>query len=110
MTISNSPNLPYPPGDWWNPPAQPRPSVFDGFLPKRATRMDIWMIWVTDTDPDSEIWLLEAWDDDSIQSNHEGWDDKVKEAFETYGGEFVRITKTSVDFDKVRAAFEPMEV
>ena len=40
----------------------------------------------------------------------EGWDEAVEEAYTLYGGGNVRVTRTSVDFDKVRAAFEPVDV
>ncbi|URP22145.1 hypothetical protein SEA_BIG4_61 [Microbacterium phage Big4] len=110
------PNLPvWNPGDA-KPPAQEDTELMKFLLaqePKpaeEATTMTVWMIWVTDADPNSEIWLLDAWDEDSIQANREGWTEKVENAFDTYGGAYVRVAKTTVDFDKVRAAFEPVEV
>lgn len=76
----------------------------------RGPSMDVLMIWVTDENPDSEIWLLEAWDNDSIAGNQEGWEEAVQKAYEVYGGANVRITKTTVDFDKVQAAFQPVDI
>ena len=100
------------PGTLLKPPPDPfLEQLLGAMYPESAnTKMTRWMIWVTDADPNSEIWLLEVWDEDSIQANREGWTEKVEEAFNVYGGAFVRVTKTTVDFDKVRAAFEPVDV
>ncbi len=72
--------------------------------------MDVWMIWVTDEqDPAGTIWLEEAWDDDVVGGNPNGWAQKVSELAAEYGGQNIRIIKTSVNFDKIKAAFEPTE-
>jgi hypothetical protein len=73
--------------------------------------MDIWMIWARDSaDPQNVIWLEEAWDDDSVGNNPDGWREAVDKAYERFGGANVRITRSTVNFDKVQAAFEPAQV
>lgn len=98
-------------------PMKPSPDPFTEQLLRAMlsgsehTTMDVWMIWVTDgSDPSRTTWVEAAWDDDSISMNREGWDEAVEEAYTLYGGGNVRVTRTSVDFDKVRAAFEPVDV
>ncbi|UDL16341.1 hypothetical protein SEA_ZOOMAN_57 [Microbacterium phage Zooman] len=112
--------VPQPNRPVWNPgevkpPATPEQADWiEKFLladMKDKTTMTVWMIWVTDgTDPSRTTWLEAAWDDDSISLNREGWDEAVKDAYSNHGGANVRITRTEVDFDKVRAAFEPVDV
>lgn len=107
----------YPPGLRVPEPMKPSPDPFTKQLLRALlsgsehTTMDVWMIWVTDgSDPSRTTWVEAAWDDDSISMNREGWDEAVEEAYTLYGGGNVRVTRTSVDFDKVRAAFEPVDV
>lgn len=97
------------------PPATPEQADWiEKFLladMKDKTTMTVWMIWVTDgSDPSGTIWLEAAWDDDSVSTNREGWDEEVAAAFRKHGGNNVRITKSNVDFDKVQSAFEPVDV
>lgn len=69
------------------------------------------MLWVCDpSDPAQVYWLEEAWDDDSIQSNSEGWEEAKTKAYTAYGPECVRIVVTTVDMDDIRRAFEPTRV
>lgn len=78
---------------------------------KRVSTMDIWMVWARDgSDPEGILWLETAWDDDLVSGNPDGWQAEVEKAYSEWGGNNVRVTKTTVDFDKVSAAFEPTEV
>lgn len=71
--------------------------------------MTVWMIWATN-DEGVSIWLVAAWDDDTISDNREGWLEEIEKAEKEHGGRNIRITKTSVNFDKVQAAFMPTEI
>ena len=73
--------------------------------------MDIYMIWATDGyAPSPGYWLVEAWDDDTVSENNEGWQEAVDKAYADHGPKNVRITKATVDFDKVLAAFTPVDI
>lgn len=73
--------------------------------------LDVWMIWATDpSDPSGVIWLADAWDQDTVDNNREGWEEAVETARQTHGGGNVRISVTSVNFDALRAAFNPVRV
>ncbi len=71
--------------------------------------MKIWMIWAED-ESDSHKWLIDAWDDDGVVENPEGWEEAKKKAYKAHGPESVRILTTDVDMDKVNKAFHPMDV
>lgn len=101
------------PGTLLKPPPDPfLEQLLGAMRPESETsKMTVWMIWVTDgSDPSGTIWLEAAWDDDSVSTNREGWDEEVAAAFRKHGGNNVRITKSNVDFDKVQSAFEPVDV
>lgn len=65
--------------------------------------MDIYMLWASDGDV---LWLVDAWDDDTIAENHSGWTEKISQAEKDYGPSNVRIIKATVNFDSIRKAFE----
>lgn len=69
--------------------------------------LTIWMIWIQENDA---LWLFEAWDDDSTQENSAGWEAAKRKAYKDHHPENVRIIRTDVSYDKVRAAFNPVEV
>lgn len=69
--------------------------------------MKLHLIWAQ---ADDTPWLIEAWDEDSIDGNYEGWDAALKKAAATHGGLNIRLTTTVVDYDKVLAAFQPIDV
>lgn len=66
--------------------------------------MDIFMIWASDPF-DGGVWLVDAWDNDSISSNQEGWVDCLKKHRQRHGVDNVRVVISSVDLDGVRASF-----
>lgn len=69
--------------------------------------MEIFMIWARDMKY-GHMWLLDAWDSDSMEDNHSGWLEaqaKHKEIEQEENME-VRVIRTTVDFGGVRAAFE----
>lgn len=65
--------------------------------------MDIYLIWATDGDA---IWLVGAWDDDSVAENNEGYREEVKRHQADYGHDNVRVVKASIDFDAVARTFQ----
>jgi len=72
--------------------------------------MKIWMIWARDnSDTSGVLWLVEAWDDDSVSGNYDGWEEAIEKAKAEYGGFNVRIASTNVDFDQIAKSFEPVE-
>ena len=73
--------------------------------------LDVWMIWATDpSDPAGVIWLVDAWDQDTVENNQEGWDEAVEKAWAEHGGGNVRISVTSVDYAALEASFKPVKV
>lgn len=70
--------------------------------------MKIWMIWTADDEECRELYLVEAWDDETTMANPEGWQEAVKKAKEVHGE--IRIVSKYVDLDKIRASFMPVEV
>lgn len=105
MTIKAYPPPTPPIGDVWIP----QPDLGIGKF-KEKNAMDIWMIWAVSSDEANDAWLVAAWDDESVMGNREGWLEAVADAEEEHGGRFVRITKTSVDYDAVLEAFLPPRV
>lgn len=66
--------------------------------------MDVRMIW--QRDPSSGIlWLIDAWDDDSIMENADGWESALSKASE--GDVDVRVVIATVDLDLIEKAFQP---
>lgn len=67
--------------------------------------MKIMMIWVTDTPDVEEVWLVDAWDADSVDNNPDGWQDALAKARRINGTENVRVVSATMNEDKVRQAF-----
>lgn len=40
--------------------------------------MKVWMIWIQSSDGD--VWLSDAWDDDTTSENESGWHEAVEKA------------------------------
>ncbi len=73
--------------------------------------MDIWMIWAMDpTDTSETVWLVDAWDDESMVSNHDGWVEAIAKAESEFGARYVRIAKTTVNLDPIVSSFRPVVV
>lgn len=114
--LRRQPNTPYvgdipggvrPPADTQAAPYRQDPSHPKLTIP--GVQMTIWMVWVVDDeDPDQVPWLAGARDDASVQADPEDWEDSVQEVRDEHGS--ILITRTSVDYGKVRAAFEPLDI
>jgi hypothetical protein len=68
------------------------------------------MIWAIVPDQPEAPWLITAWDSESIAGNEDGWLEELAKAEEEYGGRYVRVTKTAVNYDAVVESFQPVEV
>ncbi len=92
---------------------QPAPEGTDPYLDKLldlGDKMVVWMVWVIDDqDPDRVPWLAGSRDDPTIQADPEGWADAIEEVREEYGNDIL-ITRTTVNYGRVKAAFEPVEI
>lgn len=67
--------------------------------------MKIMMIWVTDSPDAEEVWLVDAWDEDSVDNNPDGWQAALAKAHTINGAENVRVITATMNGDKVRQAF-----
>lgn len=109
----SSPRVGHVPGGV-RPPAETQTAPYRSeTVPPKLTipgvQMTVWMVWaVDDEDPDQVPWLVGARDDAAVQADPEAWETDVTEAREAWGD--VLITRTSVDYGKVRAAFEPLDI
>lgn len=72
--------------------------------------MDIHMIWASDGQPNPTMWLVAAWDSDSLAENADGFQQDLNKAYKEHGPANVRVTVTTVNFERVRAAFEPVAI
>lgn len=68
--------------------------------------MDIWMIWGRYPDDDI-LWLINAWDDDSVANNYDRWSEIVEKAKQDHGQDNIRIVRAPLEMDQVAAAFNP---
>ena len=71
--------------------------------------MNIYMLWAQ-SESGGDLWLIDAWDSDSIDSNSFGWEEAKKKAYDQHGADNVRITYTQVDYESLRKAFEPVSI
>ncbi|QIG57800.1 hypothetical protein SEA_PAULODIABOLI_65 [Microbacterium phage PauloDiaboli] len=78
--------------------------------PKENATMDIFIIWAIVPDQPQAPWAVAVWDDESVAENEDGWLEALAKAEEEYGGRYVRVTKTSVNYDAVISAFEPVNI
>jgi hypothetical protein len=69
--------------------------------------MKIHTIWATENNP-AEAWIVDAWDEYSIDNNKEGWDESLKRARHEYP--HVRVVVLSVGDAAIQRAFSPSEV
>lgn len=65
--------------------------------------MDVYQIWAQEAE---FFWLVDAWDDDSIQANRSGYEAALKKAYDAHGAENIRVIRTVIDFGAVTKAFE----
>ena len=66
--------------------------------------MKIFMIWARSH---NEIWLVAAWDDESIGANPEGYQEELDKARRDHGANDVAVTISEINFNAVRKSFEP---
>lgn len=66
--------------------------------------MLIYMIWVNNRAEFDEAWMLDAWDEFTIEANPQGFDEAVKKAKSEHAE--VRVIPVHVDIAKVQHAFE----
>lgn len=69
--------------------------------------MDIFMIFAADEECETP-WLVDAWDEYTVDANYEGYLEAVKKARSENTA--VSIVKASMDDDKVLASFKPAEI
>lgn len=70
--------------------------------------IEVWMIWaMLDSEPDAP-WVVDAWDEYSIENNPSGWDDAVTKAKKE--NENIRITVSLIDYNAVVKTFQPAKV
>ena len=69
--------------------------------------MDIFMIFAGDEECEAS-WLVDAWDEYTIDGNYDGYLAAVKKARAEHPS--ISIVKSSIDDDKVLASFRPAEI
>jgi len=66
--------------------------------------MLIYMIWVNNRAEFDEAWMVNAWDEFTIDANPQGWEEAVSKAKSEHAE--VRVIPVQVDITKVQHAFE----
>ena len=66
------------------------------------------MIWAVDEPGSDGAWLIDCWDEFSIDGNYDGWLEAVKKAEAEHP--VTRITTTVVDYAAVQQAFQPTAI
>ena len=69
--------------------------------------MDIFLIFASEQDTEAS-WLVDSWDEYTIDGNYEGYLAAVKKARAEH--DIISIVKTSIDDDAVLASFQPTEI
>lgn len=74
--------------------------------------MDVWLIWgIVNAGTTTEaISVEDAWDADTREENPSGFEEKLQELYKEFGAGNIRVTKVTVDFNKVQAAFQPVDI
>ena len=70
--------------------------------------IEVFMIWGSELVDPTATWLVESWDEFSIEANYDGWEEAISKA--KHQNEIVRITTTTVDYAAVQRAFEPTAI
>ena len=79
------------------------------FAENMGTIVKIHLIFEATEDGDA-AWLVDAWDEYSIDGNPEGFDEAVKRAQQQSTAGRIRVITTLLNYEKVLAAFEPTEI
>ena len=66
--------------------------------------MQITTIWAAHDNKWDQAWLVEAWDEYSIENNHEGWAAALKKAEDSY--DEIKVVKLNVSEKTLEKAFE----
>lgn len=67
--------------------------------------LDIYLIWaLSNSDPEAP-WIVDAWDEFSIDGNEPGWSAAIKKAEEE--NDAIRIVKTTLNHEQIVALFQP---
>lgn len=70
--------------------------------------IEIHMIWANeDREPDA-VWMVDAWDEFSMDGNYDGWEKAVAKARKE--NENIRIIVTTVSYSEIQKAFVPAKV
>lgn len=72
-------------------------------MSERVTLSTIWTI-----DSSGEPWLVDAWDEYSIDGNPSGWEEAIEKA--QGDASDIRILELQADWDAVKAAFRPQSI
>lgn len=75
-----------------------------------GTSMKVYLIWAIVPDQPTAPWVVAAWDEESRAENEDGWLEELAAAEKEYGARHIRVTVTGVNYDRVRSAFEPVEI
>jgi hypothetical protein len=65
------------------------------------------MIFAADEDCEA-TWLVDAWDEYTMDANYDGYLEAVKKARAEHGE--ISVVKTGMDDDKVLSSFKPTEI
>ena len=68
--------------------------------------IEIYTIWTALEWESDAPWMLDAWDEYSIDGNASGWDEALEKAKDEAGGQPVRVLKFIVDYEQVQKAFQ----
>ena len=95
----------------WGPPEKAAIPDFRPINHQAENTLDVYMIWATDpADPSGMIWLVDAWDADTVDDNKTGWDEAVDKARKLHGVGNVRVTVTSINCGALEQSFNPVRV
>jgi len=66
---------------------------------------------IFDSDQECQAtWLVDAWDEYTIDANYEGYEAAIKKARAESETGHIAVIKCSMDYERVLAAFRPTEI
>lgn len=72
--------------------------------------MDVYIIWAIVPDQPDAPWAVSVWDAESRAASEGQFLEDLAEQERLYGARFVRVTKTTVNYDAVVGAFGEVSV
>lgn len=78
--------------------------------PQSGATMDVFLIWALEPSSPDAPWIVAAWDSESRYDNEKGFLEDLEQHEAVHGARNIRVTRTSVNYDAVVAAFQPAEV